>query len=314
MSSASDVYTEFVDSNMDKRYPLIDVYAESGSGITIPSSFLVDLKLMIQTMDNPGDSSYRFNMFISEIIVYPDYVHVRISCPVDGVVTTVAESDPIPVRLNVGSSIEDRTIRIRPTTTFPVNGTLVVGTCSDIAKYPGAWDISEEQGSIFPANITIIPEGLTGLVVDGTVVSGDVILEAGDNIDISYDENTNTIKVSVIVSPNEAFDDSDLLALITEKYGPPVLSVNGVSPDVNGNITLTNEDCLEVRTIPEAHTITISNPCGNTCASETFMSDTYGRISDLNKNMTVLTSFYNSASNTLAQMGVRVASVLESKA
>ena len=314
MPDTSNIYAEFVDSNLDKRYPLTDTDDVTGdSGISIPSSFLADLKLCIGMMDNPGDDSYRFNTSISELLVYPDYVFIRISCPTPDGFVPVAESDPIPTTLNVGNTIEERTFRIRPTSTIPINGTLVVGTCADIIKYPGVWEISEKQGRVFPANIIVMPDTLNGIRIGDTVVTGDITLEAGDNVDISYDATTNTITISVITPEEAVITDDDLLNIITEKYGIPIVTINGIRPDVKGNFQIMAEDCLELSTMPSAHTITLKNPCGTTCASESFMADTYTRISDLNKNMTVLSSLYSSASNSLAQMGVRVSSVLEPK-
>lgn len=314
INNLTNIYEEFVDSNMDKRYPLIDTPTDAinPGDFHIPESFIADMKVCVGCQDNPGDASNRImnNTYISNIRVYPDYIYVYISSTIGDYSGIIAESDPIPVTLNTGDSITDRTIHIRPTSDIPVNGTLVIGTCADISKYPGSWDISKGNGLIFPANIIIMPDTLNYIKVGDDIVSGDITLEAGDNVDIEYIKDTNTIRISVL-SPDTAIAAlEDLVAAVTDKYGAPICAINDVRP-IDGNIVIAPSDCLTVETL--GNTITFYNPCGNTCSSEEFMRDTYTRISDLNKNMSVLTSFYASVSNTLAQMGVRVASVLEKR-
>ena len=313
MSSIVNVYSEFIDSNMDKRYPLMDTYSDEGS-LVIPESFLADIKICIGMMDNPGDDSFCYNTYISNITIYPDYIYITIATKVSGGFVDIAKSDPIPVDLTVGSPISgdnSRSIKIRPISDIPINGIIVIGTCKDISKYPGSWDIHPEYGKIFPANVIVMPDVINYIKVGDDMVTGDITLEAGDNVDIIYDKSTNTIKISVKAPSDAIVSANTLLDAVVQEFGPPICAINDVTP-IDGNIVIAPSDCLTVET--GSNTITFYNPCGNTCASEEFMADTYTRISDLNKNTSVLSSFYSSVSNTLAQMGVRVASVLENRA
>lgn len=313
-SISSRTLTEFIDSNLDKSYPLNDEGLGAG-GFKIPSSFLVDLKLCIGEMDNPGELSYRFNTRISNVTVYSDYVYITISSMYNGSMTPIAKSDPIPTSIIVGDDIDKKTIHINPVGDVPVNGVVIVGTCQDICKTPGYWDIAETSGYIFPANVIVVPTCVTGLMVDGHRLTGDINLVAGDNVELEVDEDNNAVVIKV-VPPDDTdavFNDEDLIRAITDKYGEPIVTINGMSPDASGNIKIEPTDCFMVDIRPENSTIVFYNPCGTTCASEEFMSDTYTRISDLNRNIATLISFYNSVSNTLAQMGVRVSAVLEKK-
>lgn len=308
--TAYTVYNEFIDDNMTKRYPFVDI--GSSSIEAIPSSFLVDASICIGTMDREGDSSYRYHVYVSEIQVYPDYAYVIISDDVSG--SVIAKSDPISLALDSGSSVEERTIRVRPTGDLPVNGTLVIGTCEDISDKQGVLKITDpDEATLFPTSVVLLPIGVSSIIVGDTEVTGDVVLEAGDNIDITYDKTDNVIKISVVNTDNVKVDDEYLIQAVTSVYGQPVLTVNGISPDSTGNIKILPTDCLMVETDSANHSISFYNPCGTTCASDSFMSDVYARISDLNRSVGLLTSFYTSVSNTLAQMGVRVSSVLEAR-
>jgi hypothetical protein len=310
-----NIYEEFVDSNMDKRYPLVDIpYGASVNGLDIPDSFLADIKICIGMSDNAGTEEFKLrnNTYISNIKIYPDYIYVTLSATIASETKVIAESDAIPVNLTAGSSLEDRTIHIHPVSDIPVNGTLVVGTCYDIAKTPGHWDITKDCGLIFPANIIVMPDALNCIQVGDVRLSGDITLVAGDNVNISCDTTTNTITIDVVPPEESIVNMEDLMGALIDKYGHPVTMINGIPP-LNGNVNIESTDCITLEASATNSTITLYNPCGNTCASEEFMNDTYTRISDLNKGLSVLTSFYNSVSNTLAQMGVRVASVLETR-
>lgn len=306
MPDSTNMYLEYVDSNMDKRYPLLDQY--SSGGFNIPDSFLADIDIMIGERDNPGDDSYRYHTYISSIRVYPDYVYIEIAVAGKG---SVAKSDPIPTTLRAGDTIQDRTIHIRPTADTPINGTAVIGTCEDIIKTPGVWEFNEDASAIFPANVHIMPTVINSIQVNGKHVTGDIILDSDDDINIKYDESSNTIKISLNRLANDSITDSEFLDMVISEFGRPITTINGVPPSATGNIQINPTDCLMVTT--GTNSISFYNPCGTTCASEDFMSDTYTRIADLNRSLSVLTSFYSSVSNTLAQMGVRVSSVLEPK-
>lgn len=295
------IYTEFVDSNLDKRYPL----CESASSV-IPDSFLGDLKLCIGAMDFEGEFSYRYNTRISQVRVYPDYIYVDIAYQDN----TIGRSDPIPTSLRLSDSISSRSFVIHPTGSLPVNGTIVVGSCEDISKMVGVIDVPQGAGDVFPSNVIIMPDSVTSIVVDDRHISGDIVLEAGAGIDIQYEEASNTIKISAVTSDNEMTDEQFKDAIINY-FGSPVLAISGVSPNADGNIDLTPTDCLMVEYSAENHAISFYNPCGEVCASEDFMEDTYDRIEDLNRSVSTLQSMYSSVANTLAQMGIRESAVLK---
>lgn len=295
------IYTEFVDSNLDKRYPLCD-----SATTVIPDSFLGDLKICIGAMDFEGTSSYRYNTRISQVRVYPDYIYVDIAHQDN----TIGRSDPIPTSLRLSDSIASRSFVIHPTGALPVNGTIVVGSCEDISKMVGVIDVPQGTGDIFPSNVIIMPDSVTSIVVDGHHVTGDIVLEAGEGIDIQYEESSNTITISSVTAGGELTDEQ-FKQLIIDYFGRPVKTISGVRPDINGNIGLTPTDCLMVEYNGENHAISFYNPCGEVCASETFMEDTYDRIEDLNRSVSTLQSMYSSVANTLAQMGIRESAVLK---
>lgn len=311
MSDLIRSYNEFIEDNLYKRYPLTD-YTGGTAGV-LPDSFLADIKMYIGVMDRPGDDSYRYSMYVSRVTVYPDYTYVEFSDSKEN--TVIAKTDPIPMTLSMASSVEDRTIMIRPTTSIPINGTLVVGTCADIKNCKGVHTLTPDEGRLFPSNITIIGDCVTGIRVGDSVATGDVTIEAGEYIKLDLDEDTNTIKISVDTEKlsGAPLTSEQMVEAIRNKYGIPVLSVNGIRPNDDGNFDILPTDCFMITVDGVNHGISFYNPCAPTCASYEFITETLRRIKDLNINVDLLKSYYESTANTLAQMGARVSAVIESK-
>ena len=313
MSTVTAIYDEFIGDNLYKRYPLVDA-PESYSGFELPDSFLADVTIMVGTMDRVGDDAYRYSIYISRVEVHTDYIYLTFA---DSKGSAIAESDPIPVGLTLSDTVNDRTHKINPTTKLPVQGAVVVGTCEDISKLPGIHTMNQEYSLLFPSCVATVPPAVIGIQVGDTIFDGVVTLEAGDYIGISYDENTNKITIAYDPTNGPAdliYDESSLLQAVTEKYGKPIITINGeVKPDEKGNIEINPTDCFMIETDTVNHSISMYNPCANPCSSYEFLDNTLARINDLNKSVSLLKSMNDSVANTLAQMGVRVASVLESR-
>lgn len=311
MSDIIKKYNEYIEDNLYKRYPLTD-YADDGG--SIPDSFMADIKICIGIMDRPGDDSYRYSLYISKVTVYPDYAYVEFSDSKENV--TIAKTNPIPMNLSMADSVEARTIRIVPTTEIPINGTLIIGTCSDIKNRKGVHTLSPEEGRLFPSNIIIdMGGGVDSIRVNDVYFTGEITLEAGKYINIEPDQDTNTIRISVDTSkaPGLHMSSDELMDALASRYGTPIVSVNGVSPDSSGNINILPTDCFMVTKDDNNHSISFYNPCAPTCSSYDFVNESLRRIKELNDAIDLLRSYYESTANTLAQMGVRVSAVIESR-
>ena len=306
-------YNEFIEDNLYKRYPFMDS-PNGDDGFKLPDSFIADIKIAIHMMDRADKESFRYSIYVSKVTVYPDYVYVEFSDSYSK--SPIAKTSPIPMSLSLADSVEDRTIMIYPTTDIPLNGTLVVGTCADLHRMKGVHTMTSDDATVFPSNILISANGgVDAIVVDNVRLTGDVVIEAGDYIDIEADEKTNTIKISVDTSnvPDINLSTDDIIQKLKDKYGTPVLSINGITPDGNGDIEISPTDCFMVTTDNINHNISFYNPCAPACASYEFVNESLRRIKELNDTMDLLRSYYESTANTLAQMGVRVSAVIESR-
>lgn len=303
---------EFVNRNLTLRYPL----ASSASlidenSVQLPDSFLADIKINIGIQDRPGSISYKNTLYISCIKVYPDYSYVEISDDYDKVL--VGKSEAIDMSCNMSSTIEERTFNILPTSQeVPVVGSIVVGTCEDIAKMQGTHNLLFSGGKLFPSNVFPVSSVLTGFIIDGEYVTGDVTLEPGDGVNFSYDESTNTIKIEVDRTTTEVpiTTNQELIDRIDSVYGGPITHVNGIKIE-NNDLRITGGDCITV-TGSGGNALIISNPCGSPCSTDEAFSDIYNRIAELNQNFITINSMYQSVSDAITQMSSRVATAFSS--
>ena len=314
MVDAITRYNEFIEDNLYKRYPFME-NPKGTDGFKLPDSFIADIKITISSMDRAGEESYRYSVYVSKVTVYPDYVYVEFSDSVTSKV--IARTDPIRMSLSLADTTDERTIIIRPTSNLPLNGTLVVGTCADLHTMKGVHIMDSDSATVFPSNVLPLMGniGVLSLAVGDNVATGDVIIEAGKHIDLEYIEDTNTIKISVNPDKDSGINltSEDIIAALKEKYGAPILSINGVTPDTEGKIDILPTDCFMVTTDNSNNSISFYNPCAPACASYEFINESLRRIKELNDAIDLLRSYYESTANTLAQMGVRVSAVLESR-
>lgn len=292
-------YLEFIDANMHRHYPLSDAAtATSSAGVRLPDSFLVDARISVSPELVGLDRS---KFFISRVTVYQQTVSVELSYD-DHVVCRAVD---IPTNLTTGDSENARTFTMGIVDSATVVfAQLVVGTCQDLRGYPGVHNFDNAGGVMFPSCVWSFSPAATALVVDGVRLTGDVILEAGTNVSFVVDGNTVTVNYGV---PTDLVinDAASFLAAVTAEFGPPIQTVNSVSPDTMGNIDLLpGNSCVTLTT--STNTITIDDACLAPCSDKSSLDTIYTNLGNLNTNYAILRQMYQSMSSNIALMIARL--------
>ena len=87
---------------------------------------------------------------------------------------------------------------------------------------------------------------------------GNVVIQTDQGIRIAVDSQSNTIKIY-----RQLYD---FQSKFLQKFAQYVKTINGVSPDSNGNIQIKGSDCLQISQTAD-NALTIQNPCGKPCCS-----------------------------------------------
>lgn len=246
---------EFYDDNTHRYYPFYDAIDVKA----IPTSIIVDAHLLVS-----DDISYA-NLNIDQITITDRYIRITVS--VDGKDIGILLSSAIPsqdYQTLSCSLVDDATHSI-------IEGSITFGLVEDIKNNTGIYS----GGKLFPTCVTQVTEWCTGLVVNGRLYTGMVTIEASDGVSIETTDNSIMFKAVNYSLPEE---NNDLIqtkeALITEiknKYGQPIVSINGVPPNSKGNIVLAVEDPLVLNSAEAS--ITISDNEGSYCEDAPIITD-----------------------------------------
>jgi predicted nuclease of predicted toxin-antitoxin system len=283
-----DVLKEFLDSNLTRVYPLQD--SSSGKDISgdfvIPESFMSDMRLHTTRADG--------YFYISNIAVYSYVVTVEISFQPDSGDALVVGSF---LNINISSEINEQSVAFTPTTQDDVNfrdlegtvGVLYIGSCGDLKSYKGLWNFSSENTKILDSLVLTTPVAVRSLSVGDRTLSGNIILEEGAGVTLSteYDSDTDTSTITISATETASDEivlssDSDIISALAARFGQPLVSINNVTPDSVGNLTLQGSDCVDI--FPDGeNNLVIENPCGKPCCDEeTFLDPVYRALNQLN--------------------------------
>jgi hypothetical protein len=175
------------------------------------------------------------------------------------------------------------------------NGRLTIGSLDNISTTPAGFYTFDITATEFEPK-TIIPSllGVNSLTfTDNTgvsyTVSGNVNIIARSNLSFSYDSGTNTLTL----------DAGNGLGLNTNcpaiNY---ITSINGVTPDDSGNISILPLGCISLST-PAANTLKISDNCCTPCSG-------CDELAELTSRLTQLESKYLEMKNSITSLNAEL--------
>jgi hypothetical protein len=291
MTSIDRQALEFLNQNMHRNYPLQDTQVVvSEDGVYLPSSFLVDLKMSIPC--KLGDSNINAaNFFVSAVNHYSASVQVVISYQYDAEHSFECACSPAIVTAD-GSYPE--VVTLTPAAGIPADtkwdplrnltGELWIGSTQEVANV-SSLKFTYEHAAINPTLITKIVRvdeimsSVTVLVGDDVLgtISGEMKLKAGAGIAFVLDTNTNELTIKL----DETWLSEQIQEIMATEVGTPLKSINGITPDSEGNLSIGGMDCTEVNNV--AYGITISNPCSRPCCG-----DESGDVADIQASQGLL--------------------------
>lgn len=254
----SKLSAEWLSANLSRAYPLDD---STGGSSPIPCRFLVDGLFL--TAGIVKTSLYISELAIRESDIVMSITGELITDSTDGgdpTFVTFPELIAIPRNAKYGDVFEfyaedsqNEDVRI--------SGNVVVGDISVYKNHQTLYKLSIEESKIFPA--IVIDMGkvcITSLVVGGVRVTGDVVINLGSGLSATVLEDgtiniesigrysrsvataTDTLDQEIDGSNLVIVSDEDLIEEALAKFGTPVTSINGISPDSNGNISIATVD------------------------------------------------------------------------
>lgn len=328
---------EWCDANMHNKYPIADdATTLSTTGIYLPSSFLVDVQIILPSM---SDTDAAERLFISSIERHGEFLDVFLSyhTDADGDILCAA-IDNIPLSLRNTSDLAKRTFNIRPAAMSSnelsaLSGRAIVGTCVDM-EWVGRLEFDYDATKLLSLRVYVVDTALRHITVCDSLgvrhtISDNFILEAGDGIDINVDYETledagNTEEVPVItiskssapVEVSTSVTDTvmldtvdDIVNAAMQKLGNPIRYINGIPANDEGRITIQGDDCTSISS-SSSNVLTISNPCAKPCCTDMTVSDVRASLDMMNEAQDRLLSYYFALSDNINSMQARLASLI----
>lgn len=318
---------EWLNKNMTRNYPIIDgVVTNDIYGSYLPSDFLVDMRLFIPK-GLPTTNQNTF--YISKILKVYNYIYVYIGYKdINNNLFDCAISTGIPIDIKTGTEVKNKTFTLIPSDNIPetynilksISGYVIIGTSESITKYPDMffeYDNTTILDSLilsFDSNGTSITFSNDSDNIENTVVAtfyDSFNIQASDGIEFSIiDNNTLVIKRTPTTEElNETLTSvDDVVNAVKNLIGTPITKINGIKPDIYGNIQIVGADCTSITSVTSG--ISISNTCSKPCCTESSAEDLTNAIQQLEEARQRLEQYYTTLSNNINSMQSRLSSLI----
>ncbi len=255
---------EFAFENSCKAYPF-------DTNNIVDASVFLDLRLNV----TPNVSVE--HVYISKIATTVEACTLEVSAKLiseedgeEGDLVWLGELCCLPMSLDHGTRSAVRLIS--DDYSVVMEGFIVTGDLSKLLDLPSSLVIGnsgydEDAAVLYSGCIMAVTSWCMGLKINDKIHTGVISIIAGDGVSFDVDDSDEDETVVTVYTPSQLSSDvlKDLNALTTESiltslndsYGTPIVSINSVTPDSEGNLTLTAGDGISLT--PTDHGITLSS-------------------------------------------------------
>lgn len=246
-------------TNSGRKYPLHEdasALADDGA-FRLPNNFLVDAVLPVH----------------SDVSLDPTQFHVlSLAVSGNGVVLGIGYAGVQIGVINIDKAAFTRykTFNLNCSGRFFDSvGRFTFGSLDEVLKFPGLHTFTVEAGRLEITAIRPSLRGVTAIYAKGPSdqigpLQGDVVIEAGRNEILQFTAgdgsttNPDRIKISAVDGVGQGQDCG-----CGPTVKPPIRTISGLPPDVDGNFPLLGSACIDVS--PAAGGLGLSDVCAKPC-------------------------------------------------
>lgn len=242
------------DLNSDRAFPFLDSASRVAiqGGFVLPDDLIVDLRLSAAASLDPT------KFYLSRILAFEKGLMLHFACDGVEVATTAVSSI---------STEEYQSYSVAGLIGHAVNGTIVLGGASAVlAANILDYSFNLAATRIIPTLICPGQTGVTSLTVrdamgDPIVLTGDITLLTGPNASMIVSGQTITLGMTsgVVINPCSCEDPGGL-------NRAAIRSINGVTPDIDGNLEVVTEGCPDLSTITNG--LKLTDRCAEPCCGD----------------------------------------------
>jgi hypothetical protein len=277
-------FSGFLDQNEDRAYPFTDSGDRlSTLGVRVPDNFLVDLSISIPVPSASPPWMSSLSVSSAEIVATFGADSAE-GVVVVGTVRVPAPSHSkfsvYPIRNPLGNICGQACVGEVSTLLQAFRGTLVFAPSqTQLEASCVAW-------TGVGGGIEVIDQGISQ-----GVVTGPVKLIAGDNVRLTRVPGTNAVRIDAVRGEN--LDDC-------VSREPCIKTINGQTPDDQGNFRIVGSECVSVSSSPGM--ISIKDLCSSTCCDCDDFTQMLTGIRRVETNSERLRDFLNSLNDRQQQV------------
>lgn len=297
------VNVEWLNSCAQRRYPLsASATAKDVTGtFTLPDDFILELYLPVHA----GLDVSIGNFHIRAVQSYAAGFTVVVGYTPTG-------GDPIIV-----ASAMIARLTHTPGQTYALGGIgdfadcvgrITIGSLDNIDRQPAGLFYFDLAGGLLETDaIRPMIRYISALrIVNGTDISepivGDIVLQAGSNMNISVVESLGEDPVLVFDAIEGAGLSSDCVC--TDTVSPPIRTINGVAPDSSGNFVLAVNTCLAIESLTNG--LQLQDICSQPCCGPAELQVIVQTLTQLQTQLNTLANFVDNLSGVVDQMDLVV--------
>lgn len=286
------IHTEWLNENQNRRYPFWDSASmvDTTGSMTVPNELIADLTFPISDSVSPAD------FHLNRLTVFGGGITIEIGYQGTTIATrTITEAE----------HVENKSYLIEGSGDFADSvGRITIGRISDIKRYGGVYAFTATTAPLLPTVCHFSVRGVNALRVataDNEVsdlLQGDIELVAGSNISLAIADLGGGVK-QLTVSAITNSDFQEVCECPDDTQGEPIRTINGMSPDVDGNFVIEGLSCVNVQT--SAGEIIIDDTCAEPCCGSAELEVLRSEINRLGAEMVTQRNFAQRAFANIEQ-------------
>lgn len=244
---------QWLDQNADRSYPLVDNVSrtDTSGAFQIPNDLIVDMRLSAPANYDPTA------FYLSSFRAFGTGLIITIAVTGHGDVATVT------IPRSESADYTPYTAVALPG--FTVGGTVIIGgSLSAVAASEGLYSFTAATTLILPTVIFPAAESVSSITFRDsfgveTKLVGDILIAAGDNATVGVASQTITVGMDTGVLIEDPCPCTDTGG----RKRTSVKSINGVTPDISGNIDLVPVGCVQIET--DNGQLKLKDNCASPC-------------------------------------------------
>lgn len=243
------INTGWLNENANRRFPLADdVSAASSTNWVLPNAVITDLTVVATVgVHDPN------NFFVSKVTLDGEVLIITI-----GYKSGLTTYDVASAVIDTLYHEDNASYELKPLTTEGISGRITIGPSSVFVQLsPGVETFVFANTRIVVSCVRPSAGAVTSIGVDSGSVTGDVKFVAGNGVRMTLDSLDNSITIEIDTNT------IDLSGCGCSDASSPLYSINGVTPDSNGNVNIRGASCLVLKRVGNDLQIfdTCSQPC-----------------------------------------------------